>query len=126
MDSSKLANWALRAAIAFAFLYPPYAALQDPTSWLSYFPHFVLATTQGLAIPDLVVLHAFGLLEVVLALWILSGWRVYIPATVAALILLAIVVLDFADFEVLFRDLALALAALSLALHSFARHTSHI
>ncbi len=122
MSLFSAANWALRIGVAFAFLYPPYAALVDPTSWLGYFPHFVLATTQSMNIPDLVVLHGFGILEVVIALWILSGWRIYIPATLAVVILAAIVILDLSDFEVLFRDVSIALAAASLALGSLGHH----
>ncbi len=117
----KAANLALRVGLAFAFLYPPYAALIDPTSWLGYFPQFVLAATGSLGIPELVVLHGFGVVEVIIALWLLSGWRVYYPAAAATLILAAIVLLDYQNFDVLFRDVSIGLAALSLALAEWAR-----
>ena len=120
------ANWALRISVAFAFLYPPYAALMDPTSWLSYFPHWMLTTAAGWGIPNLVVLHGFGVVEVIIALWILSGWRMYIPGTLAVVILALIVILDAGDFEILFRDVSIALAAGSLALGSYAHHTRGI
>lgn len=115
------ANLALRGGVAFAFLYPPYAALMDPTGWLGYFPHFVLTTAASMGIPELVVLHGFGILEVIIALWLISGYKVYYPAAAAVLMLAAIVVLDLRDFEVLFRDVSIALAAGALALGEYAR-----
>ncbi len=106
----KAADILLRLSVAFAFLYPPYAALQDPVSWLSYFPQFM----RGI-VPDPVLLHGFGLVEVIIALWILSGWKVVYPATAATLVLLCIVGFDYQNFDVLFRDLSIALAAAALA-----------
>ena len=59
----------LRVGAALAFLYPPFSALTgDPYTWLGYFPPFV----QGY-LPDLVLLHAFGVIEIIIGLWILSG-----------------------------------------------------
>lgn len=102
-------DYLLRVAVAFAFLYPPLNALSSPYNWIGYFPEFVRGYTS-----DLTLLHAFGVVEVVLALWILSGWRVFYPATAAALMLGAIVVLNLSEFPVLFRDIPIALAALAL------------
>lgn len=96
----------LRAGISFSFLYPAIAALSDPDSWLGYFPSFIPANE--------LMLHTFGALEVALALWILFGKRPYIPSFIAAGILIAIVVLNGNQFDILFRDVSLALAALAL------------
>ncbi len=115
MTRTATANLVLRIGVAFILLYPPYAALGDSVSWLGYFPPFVLALAHGLGVPDLVLLHSFGVFEVVLALWILSGWRIFVPSLIAAALLLAIVAFGYNDFAVLFRDLGLAAAALSLA-----------
>jgi hypothetical protein len=104
-------DYLLRAAVAFAFLYPPLNALSAPYNWIGYFPAF----TRGF-VEDTTLLHAFGVVEVVLALWILSGWRIFYPAVGAALALAAIVALNGSEFPVLFRDIPIALAALALAL----------
>lgn len=112
----------LRIALAFAFLYPALDALLDPTSWLGYFPSFATGLFHIISIPlkwsDMVLLHGFGLLEVALALWVLIGTRVKVPATLMAIILLAIVALNLnpSDFSVLFRDISIAFAAIALAL----------
>jgi len=100
----------LRIGVAFAFLYPPIDALAHPNDWIGYFPAFMTA----LPINSLVLLHAFGVLEVILALWILSGWKIRIPSAAAVLILTVIIVLNGAQFSILFRDVAIALAALAL------------
>ena len=67
----------LRIGVAFAFIYPPLAALADPYSWIGYFPRFLLDTAPN----DLVLLHAFGIFEIVLAMWILSGKKIFYPST---------------------------------------------
>ena len=104
----------LRAGVAFAFLYPPLNALVDPNAWIGYFPTFV----KGY-VPDLVLLHVFGAVEVVVAVWILSGWRIFWPSLAAAAMLLAIVVFNPSNFQVLFRDISLAAMALTLAVLSW-------
>ncbi len=101
----------LRLGLAFAFLYPPLDAIVDPYSWLGYFPPWM----HGY-VPDMVLLHSFGAVEIIIALWLLSGWKIFYPASLAFLMLVAIVVFDGSgQFEVLFRDLAIASIALSLA-----------
>lgn len=111
-----IAQLILRAGLAFAFLYPPINALTDPLSWIGYFPHFL----RGF-VPDPVLLHWFGIIEVVIALWILSGKYIFWPCLAAALMLLTIVVVDFQEFQVLFRDLAIAAIAIALAIMNVPR-----
>ncbi len=111
---SRSANVLLRLGVAFAFLYPPLAALSDPTSWFAYFPRFI----RDLPVPEAVLLNGFGLLEVAIALWILSGWRVFIPATIATALLVAIVVFNWNAFDVVFRDLSIAAMSAALAIEA--------
>ncbi|HWP61592.1 MAG TPA: hypothetical protein VN495_03240 [Candidatus Paceibacterota bacterium] len=113
------ANLVLRAGLAFAFLYPPLNALSDPNSWLGYFPHVVRAAAESAGIPDLLLLHGFGVVEIVIALWLLSGWRIFWPSCVALLMLAGIVFFDFADLQILFRDISIAAIALALAISSY-------
>ena len=110
MTPEKISNLLLRISVAFAFLYPPFDALTNPDSWIGYFPKFM----QGY-VPDLVLLHGFGIVEVVIALWILSGKQIFWPSIVATLMLVTIVITNLNNFEVVFRDLAIAMVALALA-----------
>lgn len=107
----RLAHLTLRVAVAFAFAYPAVNAFFNPESWLGYFPHFM----RGY-VPDTVLLHSWGALEIVIAVWILSGWRIFFPSALAAVMLLSIVAIDNYQFEILFRDLSIAGAAAALAL----------
>lgn len=97
----------LRTGLAFAFLYPPLNALVDPNAWIGYFPPF----TRGV-VDDMIMLHAFGVLEVIIAIWILWGRYIFYPAAAAFVLLVAIVVLDYTEFQVVFRDLSIAAIAL--------------
>lgn len=102
----------LRIGAALAFLYPPLSAVfGDPYTWLGYFPPFL----QGY-LPDLVLLHAFGAVEIIIGLWILSGYKIFIPALIATAMLLGIVVFNLPQFEILFRDVTIACLTLALAL----------
>ena len=111
MNSDHAAKIILRVGVAFAFLYPPINAIFDPNDWIGYFPAFM----HGY-VPDLVLLHGFGVIEIVIALWILSGKYIFWPSLAATAMLLAIVLFNTGDFIVVFRDLSIAAAALSLAL----------
>lgn len=102
----------LRISIAFSFLYPPLAALYDPTSWVGYLPRFL---TDVLPVSATVFLHIFGILEIIIALWLLFARDVRIPALMASAILILITILNFNQLDVLFRDISLAIAALALA-----------
>ena len=111
MEWNRLAVFILRLGVAFAFLYPPINAWTNPSDWIGYFPPF----TRGI-VPDEILLHAFGLVEIIIAVWILWGRNIFWPSLLAAAMLIGIVVFNMNNFIVLFRDVSLAAAALSLAL----------
>lgn len=112
LRSIPIAEWLLRGAVAFAFLYPPLSALIDPYAWIGYFP---VAVSNIVTPYELVLLHAFGLFEVGLALCILFGARPWRALLVAGIVLVVIVVSIPAQFPILFRDLSIALTAFALA-----------
>lgn len=103
----------LRLALALAFLYPPIAAVLDPYSWVGYFPTFL---SDAVAPHQILLLHAFGVVEVALALWMLSARRARKPALIMALVLIVIVIANPGQLSVLFRDLSLALVACAVAM----------
>jgi hypothetical protein len=106
------ADWLLRIGVAFAFLYPPIDAWTNPFTWLGYVPAFAYALWP---FSHFAFLHVFGVLEIILALWLLSGWRIYMPAALMGFLLLLIVVANPSQFEVIFRDLSIAVTAFALA-----------
>lgn len=109
----------MRLAVAFAFIYPAVSAWFDPDSWIGYFPDFVLDLAGSNAA---LLLHGWGILEILLALWVLFGVRVYIPSIIMAVALMAVVIVNPGQFPILFRDVSIALAALSLALANKRKH----
>jgi hypothetical protein len=108
----------LRLGLAFAFLYPAIDAWFNPFTWLGYVPSFAYILWPW---SHLVFLHLFGAAEILLALWVLSGWKIGVPSALMGFLLLLIVVVNPNQFEVVFRDLAIAAAAFALAL----RHLPH-
>lgn len=110
-DNEKLPNGILRAGVAFAFLYPAIAAWFSPTDWIGYFPQFLIGY-----VPDLVLLHSFGLSEVFIGLWILSGKKIFIPSVLASLYLTVIIIFNLNGFDVIFRDISILSISLYLAI----------
>lgn len=101
----------LRIGTALAFLFPPLDAFLNPFSWVGYIPNFL----RELA-PEMLILHTFGILEILLAVWILSGRKIFWPSLAATAFLVLIVLFNSNDFEVLFRDLSIAAMTLALAI----------
>lgn len=110
MDAPHVVRVLLRLALALAFLYPPVSAYFAPYDWIGYFPHFM----RGI-VSDQLLLSAWGIAEAVIGLWILSGKRIFIPSAIATVLLVLIVAFNLPQFEIVFRDLAIALAAAALA-----------
>lgn len=111
MSRSSLGHLLLRAGVALSFLYPPLDGFSNPDNWIGYFPSFI----SSIPVDAHILLLGFEAIEVIIALWLLSGWKVRIPAVIAALMLLGIVAFNAAQFPILFRDVSIALAALALA-----------
>jgi hypothetical protein len=106
----------MRIAIAFAFLYPPFDSYFHPYSWISFFPPFMLGHVS-----DGMLLFGWGAIEAIIAVWILSGKKIFIPSLAATILLLAIVVFNLSMFEIVFRDISLALVAATLAWWSYSK-----
>ena len=109
-------NLLLRIAVAFAFLYPAIEGILNPNAWVGFFPdflanHFTVTT----------LMYGWGAFEIIIALWILSGKKIFIPSVIATLCLLAIVFFNFAALDTVFRDISLALVAAALAWQAYSQ-----
>lgn len=113
---ARAAHLLLRAGAAFALAYPAVNAWGDPNSWVGYFPPFVLAWGAAVGLSNIVILHIFGAVELLLALWLLSGWRIFWPAAISTILLVAIVICNFSQMQIVFRDLSVAAMTLALAI----------
>jgi len=110
-DPSKLASFTLRVALAVPFLYAAIAATLQPEAWIGFMPQFL----QNL-LPASLLLGAHSSMNMILALWLLSGWKTKYAAALSALVLLNIIVVNLGALDIIFRDVGLFLAAVSLAL----------
>jgi len=99
----------LRLGLAFVFLVPAVAGFLAPQNWVGYIPSFMTVF-----LPANVLLVIFGLYEIILAIFLLFKKEVALPALLATLTLIFITLTNLAQFEVVFRDVGLALAALAL------------
>ena len=108
---SKASDLFLRIALAFAFLYPAYGFWMNPNDWLGYIPAFV----RNVGFSQDVLIMLIAGVHIIIALWILSGWRIFLPSLIAAVFLGSVVYFNQNQLDVLFRDISLGLAALALA-----------
>ncbi|PCI90295.1 hypothetical protein COB18_00890 [Candidatus Kaiserbacteria bacterium] len=94
----------LRVGLAFTFVYPAVSAWFNSYAWIGYFPSFVLDIVGTY---DIVFLHIFGITEIIIAIWLVFGKRIFWPALIAAGYLLAIILFNLNQFDVTFRDVGL-------------------
>lgn len=110
-DRERLAEIILRAAIAIAFMYPAVDAFFNPSSWIGFFPIWMLGF-----VPDAVLLHLFGASEIMIAIWLLFAKRIFIPSVLATLYLIGIVAFNWRFIDLLFRDVSILGISIALAL----------
>ena len=113
MNRSKTVLWLLRIALATVFLYAAIAATLQPYNWIGYLPP--LAQTM---LSAQTALNLFSLFQVVLSLWLLSGWKTSYAAIVSAATLAGIILANVTQLDILFRDFAIFFAAIALAVGS--------
>lgn len=110
MNQKNLPDILLRVGLASVFLYAAVASFVKPLSWIGFFPAFMQHV-----FPGYLILNIFSVYEIVLALWILSGKKVFYAAILAALTLSGIIVFNLTILDIVFRDFAIIFAALALA-----------
>ncbi|MFA5933836.1 MAG: hypothetical protein WC795_01255 [Candidatus Paceibacterota bacterium] len=111
--NNKLSILILRIGVAFAFIYPAIAGFINPDNWIGYFPSF----TRGY-IPDTILLLIFGIVEILIALSILFLKNIRIPCIIASLMLVGIIVFNFPQMDVIFRDVTILALTIMLAIES--------
>ena len=100
----------LRIGLAFVFLYAAVSSLISPKDWIWYIPDWFPAI-----MPRETMLLLHGIFELVLGIWLLSDWKGFFAALIAALDLAMITLMNFQIMSVVFRDIGLFFAAAALA-----------
>lgn len=116
MEQRRTAEFLLRLGLAFVFLYAAFSAWVIPEAWIGFFPIWL----RNVLSPKL-LLWGFSSFETLLALWLLSGFRIFYAALTAAAMLAGIVVFNFGAMDIVFRDVGILFAALALASASRSR-----
>jgi len=63
--------------------------------------------------------------DVIIAVWILSGEKIFLPSLAATVLLLLIAAFNFSLIEIVVRDISLALVAATLGWWSYRENSSH-
>ena len=108
-NPSKLASFILRASLAVPFLYAAVAATLQPELWIGFIPLFIRNI-----LPGSVLLGGFSFYQACLTFWLFSGWKTKEAALFASATMVAITVANITLLDIVFRDVGLLLAALAL------------
>ena len=119
--NNRLANLILRLGVAFAFLYAGIGGFISPDTWVGWFPKFMRDL-----VPELLLLQIWGVYEIVTAIWILSGWKIFIPSALASLSLLGLIIFNLNAMDVIFRDVTILCATIALAIQSYPSKTENL
>lgn len=115
MNYARYSSLLLRIGLAAVFLYAAVAAWLSPYDWIGYLPDAVANSSQGE-----LALQVWGVVEVGVALWLLSGWKAKWSGLVAAFLMLGVIVQNITIFDIVFRDAAILFMALALSAMSSA------
>ncbi len=113
--------WALiRIGVAFSFIYAAIAGFVEPDAWIGYFPPFA----QNIFTNSNLLLDIFGVVQIVIALWILSNKKIFLPSLAATFLLLGIIVFNWGAMDIMFRDVSIMFAALALVVYTYSHENS--
>lgn len=111
-----IAGLFLRLGLAFVLFYVAWASYVDPNSWIGFFPQWLRRL-----IPAEPLLALFSGYEIVLGLWLLSGWKIGWSSLFMALTMFGIVAFNLGAMPIVFRDIAIGCAAFSLSVIYYGR-----
>jgi uncharacterized membrane protein YphA (DoxX/SURF4 family) len=104
-----LASILIRTGLAIVFLYAAISALRTPEAWIGYVPPFTAHI-----MPLHTILDVLSISQIILAVWLLSGWFIKYAAAGAIALLAGIVAFNLGSLIVTFRDVGILFAALAL------------
>ena len=113
-----LAKWFLRLGLAFVYGYVSFEIYFTPTNFLKYVP-----PSMQTIMPINLFLLLFGIFEVLLTLWFLSGWHTEYAGLISFCVMAGIIAPNLAFFTVLFRNIAIATSSLALAALDWKHYT---
>jgi uncharacterized membrane protein YphA (DoxX/SURF4 family) len=110
MNNPKLVVWLLRIGIASVYLYAGVSSILNPNDWIAFLPPFI-----SVFVPAATALFGIAVFQIILAIWLLTGFKTFYAALIAAFMILGIVVFNLNALEITFRDFTIFFASLALA-----------
>jgi uncharacterized membrane protein YphA (DoxX/SURF4 family) len=110
-NKNKVASQLLRVGLAIVFLYAAIFSLKNPNEWIGYVPTYL---AKGLSVGA--ILKLVSIVQIVLAVWLISGKYLRYAAALAALMLAVIIVTNWSQLYITFRDIGLLFMALALVI----------
>ena len=104
-----IARWFIRYGLAFVYGYAAVEIYLHPANFLKYVP----PTVQSLLPTDLFLL-VFGIFEIFLVLWLISGKKTEYAGFISFALMVGIIIPNTEYFNVLFRNVSIALSSLAL------------
>ena len=109
MKYLKFSSFLLRLGLAFTFTYAAVGSFLEPNSWIGFFPIWLRNM-----VPENILLSGFSVYELVLSAWLLSGYKILVASALSALTILGVIIFNLGAMDIIFRDVAVLFAALSL------------
>ena len=99
----------LRFGLAFVFVYAGISAFINPQNWIGFVPTFI-----GNFITRGFVLMGFSILEIILGIGLLFNYKTYYLSIISMIFLGVIMLPNTLILDIIFRDVAIFLMALTL------------
>lgn len=113
LDGQQLQSLLLRIGLAFVFAYAAVSAFFEPLRFAGYMPSFLPHRFV-----EQVCLPFFSAYELILAVLLLAGVRLFVVSMLSAVTVVGIIVINLDLFPLLFRNVAILCAALALAVQA--------
>lgn len=110
----KFALFVLRLGLAITFIYAGVAGFMTPNDWIGFVPTFV-----DKIMPATTFLVVWGVIEIIIGVWLIFGKKIFIPSLIATLSLAGLIAMNLDAMEVIFRDIGLLGAALALTIWNY-------
>jgi uncharacterized membrane protein YphA (DoxX/SURF4 family) len=110
-------NFLLRLALAFTLLFAGIDSFVHTSDWIWFVPTWL----ENFGISQQLALHGHAVMEIILGILLLTGWKTRWVAAVVAADMVAIIFANGLSrelFLITFRDVGLFFVALHLALYS--------
>jgi|SRR5688572_25161462 len=117
----KLPAWLLRLGLAAVLLYAGISTLATPSDWIGYLPSFVTDIVDGE-----LFLKLFALFQLVLALWLLSGYNLHLAGLVCLATFSGILLGNLSLLEITFRDIVAICASAALTSLAWPKQAARI